>query len=144
MRTEEQVVLGVGLQNLTPKKVTGYKGQMQGYILTTERERNVILGDDGVRYNFVLQDWQADDSEPAVDMRVQFEVRGTNAVYVFPLPDASGLPPVQPLTESNDPPRWLWGLGVGMPLVLGIGGVIFVAILALLMVQCGEWDGPVY
>ena len=113
---------------------------MQGYILTMEGERNIILGDDGVRYNFVLQDWQGDDAEPAVDMRVQFEARGANAVYIFLVPDASGLPPIQPSTASSNPPWWLVGLA---PLVLVIGGVFLLAIVALLMVQCSD-PFPVY
>ena len=117
---------------------------MQGYVLTMEGERKVILGDDGVRYNFVLQDWQHYDDEPAVDMRVQFEARGTNAVNVFPVPDASGPPSAHPSTMSNDPPRWLWGLGFGAPLILGITFVVVVTLIAVLMVQCSEWGGPVY
>ena len=114
---------------------------MQGYILTMEGERNIILGDDGVRYNFVLQDWQGDDAEPAVDMRVQFEARGTNAVYVFLAPDASGLPPIQPSTASSNPPWWLVGLA---PLAIVFAGVFLLAIAAGLAVQCSKWSGPVY
>ena len=109
---------------------------MQGYILTMEGERNVILGDDGIRYNFVLQDWQGDDAEPAADMRVQFEARGANAVYVFLAPDASGLPPIQPSTASSNPSWRLVGLGLAI-IVLGIGGVALVALVAVLLQSQG-------
>ena len=110
---------------------------MQGYILTMEGERNVILGDDGVRYNFVIQDWQGGDAEPGVDMRVQFEARGANAVYVFLAPDASGLPPIQPSTASSNPPWWLVGLA---PVVI----LFVIVVVAMVAVLLSEFGGPVY
>lgn len=52
---------------------------MQGVILKREKESGsyagLILGDDGVRYPFTSHSWRSDDVEPAVGMRVEFEVR---------------------------------------------------------------------
>ena len=68
---------------------------MQGQILTTDSTRNIILGDDGVRYTFISHDWQSEDKEPEVGMRVDFEVQGSEAVDIYPIPGAASTPPSQ-------------------------------------------------
>ena len=69
---------------------------MQGVILSTGRHRNLILGDDGARYTFTLEEWQGEDQEPAVGTRVDFEVRYAQAVDIFPIPGAASSPPTLP------------------------------------------------
>ena len=66
---------------------------MQGVILTAGRARNLILGDDGNRYAFTLDEWQGEDAAPAAGMRVDFEVRGSAAVDIFPIPGDAPTPP---------------------------------------------------
>ena len=51
---------------------------MQGVILSAGRARALILGDDGVRYVFTLEEWHGGDLEPEAGMRVDFEVRGSS------------------------------------------------------------------
>ena len=50
---------------------------MQGKILSAAQ--GLILGDDGNRYAFATDEWQDEDEAPRVGMRVDFEVRGSNA-----------------------------------------------------------------
>ena len=117
---------------------------MQGVILSAGRARDLILGDDGARYTFTLEEWQGDDLEPEAGMRVDFEVRGSDAVDIFPILGAASMPP----TLSPPPPRttqgavgaqppaapppekksgipgmkwWYWAAAVGALVVLGIG-----------------------
>ena len=61
---------------------------MQGYILTTGSARNLILGDDGVRYKFDSLEWRSDDVEPTAGMRVDFEASESNATDIYPVLDA--------------------------------------------------------
>ena len=75
---------------------------MQGVILAAGRARNLILGDDGNRYAFTLDEWRGEDAAPASGMRVDFEVRGSAAVDIFPIPDDAPMPPA---TSSAPPPR---------------------------------------
>ena len=70
---------------------------MQGVILSAGRARSLILGDDGVRYTFTLEEWRSDDVEPEVGLRVDFEVRESNAADIFPIPATE---PVQPSPQS--------------------------------------------
>ena len=70
---------------------------MQGVILSAGRARSLILGDDGVRYTFTLEEWRSDDLEPEVGLRVDFEVRESNAADIFPIPATE---PVQPSPQS--------------------------------------------
>ena len=76
---------------------------MQGYILTTGSDRSLILGDDGVRYKFTSLEWQSDDVEPEAGMRVDFEVRGSDAADIYPIPGASPTPPGQPSPAATMP-----------------------------------------
>ena len=66
---------------------------MQGVVLTAGRARNLILGDDGNRYAFTLDEWQGEDAAPASGLRVDFEVRGSAAVDIFPIPGGAPTPP---------------------------------------------------
>ena len=70
---------------------------MQGYILTTAGNRSVILGDDDVHYTFTPSEWQSEDTSPEVGTRVDFEVEGSEATDIFPIP---GAPPMQPTRSS--------------------------------------------
>ncbi|MDE2822667.1 MAG: hypothetical protein OXK79_04100 [Chloroflexota bacterium] len=69
---------------------------MQGYILTTESDRSFIVGDDGVRYKFNSPEWQSKEIEPEAGMRVDFEVRGSDAVEIYPIPGASPMESMHP------------------------------------------------
>lgn len=73
---------------------------MQGQILTMESDASLILGDDGARYGFTPQEWQGGDMKPEVGMRVDFEVRGSDAADIFPIPAAR---PSQASTPSAAP-----------------------------------------
>ena len=78
---------------------------MQGVILSAGRARNLILGDDGNRYAFTLEEWQGDEAAPAAGMRVDFEVRGSDAVDIFPIPGAAPTPtPPAPTPPAPAPP----------------------------------------
>ena len=57
---------------------------MQGVILSAGRARSLILGDDGNRYAFTLEEWQGADAAPEAGMRVDFEVQGSDAVGHLP------------------------------------------------------------
>ena len=79
---------------------------MQGVILNVGEARSLILGDDGQRYAFTPLEWRRDDVEPQIGMRVDFEVRGTEAADVYPIPEATtipGAPPAQPPTPPAKP-----------------------------------------
>ena len=116
---------------------------MQGVILNAGRERTLVLGDDGVRYTFPLEEWRDDDLEPAVGMRVDFETRGSDAVDIFAIPDAAATPSAQPSPVSStaqdgppsEPPAapppgqqsvisrvkwWHWAAAAGALVVLGV------------------------
>ena len=77
---------------------------MQGQILTMGGGRSLILGDDGVRYTFAQQEWQNDDVEAAVGVRVDFEVRGSDAVEIYPVPGAPPSEPSPAPSASSDMP----------------------------------------
>ena len=68
---------------------------MQGYILSTEADRSFIAGDDGVRYKYTSLEWQSVEIEPEVGMRVDFEVRGSDAANIYPIPGASPMRSIQ-------------------------------------------------
>ena len=74
---------------------------MQGKILSAAH--GLILGDDGNRYAFTTDEWQGEDVAPAVGMRVDFEVRGSDAVDIFPIPDAASPPSGAPEAPSAEP-----------------------------------------
>lgn len=69
---------------------------MQGVILSAGTAQGIILGDDGVRYTFTPLGWRHDAIRPEAGMRVDFEVRGSHAVGIYPVPGAAPSPPVQP------------------------------------------------
>ena len=74
---------------------------MQGKILSASQ--GLILGDDGNRYAFTTDEWQDEDVNPEVGMRVDFEVRGSGAADIYPIPGASPMPPVQPPSPAAPP-----------------------------------------
>ena len=78
---------------------------MQGVILSAGRGRDLILGDDGNRYAFTLEEWQGEEAAPEAGMRVDFEVRGSAAVDIFPIPGAAPTPPApMPTPPVPTPP----------------------------------------
>ena len=80
---------------------------MQGVILNVGRAQSLILGDDGQRYAFTPTGWGRDDVQPQIGMRVDFEVRGSEAVDVYPiLSSTTDAPPVDdvPATPTPTPP----------------------------------------
>ena len=127
---------------------------MQGVILSAGRARSLILGDDGNRYAFTLEEWQGADAAPEAGMRVDFEVRGSDAVDIFPIPSSSPTPPPPPTPEAptDQPPpppppaksgsgmKWLpWALaGVGALLVLGIIGALVLGVFGSSAPPVGE------
>ena len=79
---------------------------MQGVILSAGRGRDLILGDDGNRYAFTPEEWQGEDAAPEAGVRVDFEVRGSAAVDIFPILGAGGAapaPPAQPAAPEAPP-----------------------------------------
>ena len=64
---------------------------MKGSILSvaSTSSQGVILGDDGVQYTFTPFGWRDSTVAPAPGMAVDFEVRGSHAVGIYPLPGAS-------------------------------------------------------
>ena len=74
---------------------------MQGSVLSTGQTNCLVLGDDGVRYTFASQEWRG-TSPPQVGTRVQFQLRGSVAVDVYPLLESS---PQQFAVPPNVPPQ---------------------------------------
>ena len=75
--------------------------------------QGIILGDDGERYTFTPLGWRDNSVSPQAGMRVDFEVRGSHAVGIYPIQGAAPTPPpVQPTpvpptmqgAPSNRPP----------------------------------------
>lgn len=60
---------------------------MRGQILgvDTRTGDGVVAGDDGQRYRFKPADW-ADRGEPAIGLKVDFDVEEGRATSIFPLP----------------------------------------------------------
>jgi hypothetical protein len=77
---------------------------MQGYVISTERDRSLILGDDGGRYTFSSLEWQNDNMQPEVGMRVDFEVQDSGAVEIYPIPVASPTPTIESSSASSTLP----------------------------------------
>ena len=69
---------------------------MKGTILSaaSASSQGVIQGDDGVQYTFTPFGWRDSTVAPAPGMAVDFEVRGSHAVGIYPLPGAA--PPFAP------------------------------------------------
>ena len=97
---------------------------MQGVILNAGDAQGLILGDDGVRYTFAQEEWQSNGAAPQTDMRVDFEVRGSNAANIYPIQSeashgSSHTVPSAPVDPADPPPaesgrgrKWLpWTLG---------------------------------
>ena len=122
---------------------------MQGVVLSVRTAQSLILGDDGVRYTFTPDEWQNSNIGPQVGMRVDYEVRGSDAVDIFPIPGTvpappaqppaappatSGVPPAQPPTPPTKERKlslkgWHWALaGGGALIVLGIVGAFVLGI----------------
>ena len=80
---------------------------MQGSVLSTGHTNCLVLGDDGVRYTFASQEWRG-TSPPQVGTRVQFQLRGSVAVDVYPLLESSpqqyAVPPNVPPQQAAPPP----------------------------------------
>ena len=80
---------------------------MQGSVLNVGADTSLILGDDGIRYTFVSAEWLDSNAPPKVGTRVDFEVRGSVAVDIYPVPDASPFHDVEstrsPASSSAQP-----------------------------------------
>ena len=63
---------------------------MQGQILGRDADDNIafIIGNDQKRYQFQRQDWRG-ERPPAKGLKVDFEIDGSKARRVFPLPTES-------------------------------------------------------
>ena len=99
---------------------------MQGKILSAASQsvEGLILGDDGVRYPFTLEEWRSDEIAPADGMRVEFGVRGSDAAEVHPIPEASPTPP----TRRPARKRLLWAMLVGVGALVVLGIIVTVAL----------------
>ena len=77
---------------------------MQGTVLNIAGQggQGVILGDDGSRYTYTLLGWRDSTVTAFPGMKVDFEIRGTHAVGVYPLP---GQVPPAPAVAANMPYR---------------------------------------
>ena len=80
---------------------------MQGKILSvaSTSSQGAILGDDGVQYTFTPFGWRDSTVVAAPGMVVDFEIRGSHAVGIYPLPGASPsyVNPVQPPVPVQPP-----------------------------------------
>ena len=85
---------------------------MQGVILSAGRARGLILGDDGGRYSFTPPEYRGSEA-PAFGLRVEFEVQGTNAFAIHPVPSAApGFTAQPPVFQRLDPPAGAPGVPV--------------------------------
>ena len=79
---------------------------MQGTIQDTPSRGNqgIIQGDDGSQYTFTTLAWRDAATAAAPGMRVDFDVRGTNAVGIYPVPGTAPPPtPVAPPPTVSAP-----------------------------------------
>lgn len=74
---------------------------MQGTILSvaSPNGKGLILSDNGERYTYALADWRNLVLSASPGMRVDFEVSGSLAMSVYPLPEAAP-PPAQPSSAA--------------------------------------------
>ena len=98
---------------------------MQGTVLSVgaPNVQGVILGDDGVRYTYTLAGWRTAGVTGAPGMKVDFEIRGSHAVGVYPLPGQAPTyantattpqpPPVMNPGYGNQPPPPVVNPGYG-------------------------------
>lgn len=99
---------------------------MQGTVLSVgaPNVQGVILGDDGVRYTYTLAGWRTAGVTGAPGMKVDFEIRGSHAVGVYPLPGQAPTyantatipqppPPVVNPGYGNQPPPPVMNPGYG-------------------------------
>ena len=85
---------------------------MQGVILSAGSAQGLILGDDGERYPFTPLGWADQSASPQTGMRVDFEVRGSQAVGIHPIQGAA--PPPSPIQPTPVPPT-MQGAPTGRP-----------------------------
>ena len=84
---------------------------MKGTILSaaSASSQGVIQGEDGIQYTFTPFGWRDSTVAPAPGMAVDFEVRGSHAVGIYPLPGAAPTtyvsPPAQPPAPQPIPPQ---------------------------------------
>ena len=138
---------------------------MQGVILSVGRAQSLILGDDKARYTFTSLEWGNDNLRPEVGMRVDFEVRNSSAVSVYPIPDTAfmpaihpphappiqpsvtpahtyGFPTTEPYTTTQgavkrfEVKRWRWALAGG-------GALILLCIIGVVMLTSLNTSDPV-
>ena len=76
---------------------------MKGVILSAGTAQGLILGDDEVRYTFTPLGWRDKGTPPAVGMRVDFEVRGSHAVGIYPISGPVPTPPAAPKVPPAPP-----------------------------------------
>ena len=80
---------------------------MQGSVLNVGAFQGLILGDDGVRYTFTYAEWRDSNVPLQIGVRVVFEVRGSYAVNIYPVPDQPPLreaAPAWPQARSSAQP----------------------------------------
>ena len=80
---------------------------MQGQIVSVASTSNqgAIQGDDGVQYTYTPFGWRDSTVGATPGLRVDFDVRGSHAVGIYPLPGASPsyVNPVQPPAPTQPP-----------------------------------------
>lgn len=78
--------------------------KMQGLVLNVGDDQNLILGDDGVRYWFAVNEWREKEAAPEIGMRVDFDVQDSNATDIYFVPSSSPLfsAQMEPLIADAD------------------------------------------
>ena len=71
---------------------------MQGIVLSvaSQSDQGLILGDDGVHYTYTTFGWRDSAVGAAPGMKVDFDVRGSHALGIYPLPAAAASPYANP------------------------------------------------
>lgn len=71
---------------------------MQGTILSIASQSNqgVIIGDDGNQYTYTVLGWRDSAMSATPGMKVDFDVRGSHAVAIYPLPGTTPSPYANP------------------------------------------------
>ncbi len=129
---------------------------MQGSVLNVGADTSLILGDDGVRYTFVSAEWRDSNVPPDVGTRVDFEVRGSDAVDIYPVPDASPLrdaastqvpasssaqPDASPAQATSTTPTSRSGRGPWL-IVGGVAAVVLIVIVVAFLLGLFTSSSP--
>lgn len=93
---------------------------MQGTILSiaSQSSQGLILGDDGIQYTYTYLGWRDTTVGALPGMKVDFDIRGSHAVGIYPLPGAAPsaqFSPGPPAGSFQPPPPTFPGGGARPP-----------------------------